>query len=509
MELIHGQGGTGATAPDPAREVFTNPVISDPRGTDHGDPFVLRHLNSYFLYHTTDDGDAGISVYRSADLVHWHFEGFALEPAQGNHWAQTDLWAPEVMAWRGLFYMYVSATRLGPDGHGFEALRRQGLARSAAPTGPFVLDDAPLVRDVWSIDGHPFQDEDGKLWLFYNTRTPATRFDGYRGSGTVVDRLLKPDRLEGSPTPVAFPSERWEGNAAGDEFWNEASWVLKRRGRYYHLYSGGSYRDATYGVGITAADRPRGPWRKDPLNPVFRSGRRIRGPGHHSVILAPDGVTFYAVYHAYDGEQPGRKIHLDPLHWAGDRPIIGTDAVAGRPTEEAQPLPPRPVFDPAVPWWQADIWAWGSALEIDGHQVVLPASAQALRVRVNQGRHGLRVWVDGRLHYQEPGDHAPRFAADGELMLASLTSSLTDEAIRWLAPGERHAWSWGGDGPVEVVLAVLGSCRLTAGKVETTATSPQDRFALVRLHAPGGTAEIIVTGRDTGAQVTDLFVAAR
>ncbi len=493
---------------------FTNPVIDDGGATDHGDPFVLRHLDAYFLYHTTDDGDAGISVHRSTDLVHWTFEGFALEPATGDHWAQTDLWAPEVMAWRGAFYMYVSGTRLGRDGHGVEALRRQGLARSSSPTGPFVLDDAPLVRDVWSIDGHPFQDEDGTLWLFYNVRTDGTNVGGRPGSGTVADRLLAPDRLEGAPAPVAFPSDRpsdrWEASADGGAFWNEASWVLKRRGRYYHLYSGGAYVDATYGIGITTADRPRGVWRKDPLNPVLRSGRRIQGPGHHSVILAPDGVTEYAVYHGYADGRPGRKVHLDPLTWAGDRPIIGTDPVAGRPTEGPQPLPPAPVFDAAVPWWHADMWVRGPVVAVDGREVALPDGPGPLRVRVNQGRHGLRLWVDGRLHEQDPGHHAPRFTAPGgELVPASLTSSLTDEAVRWLAPGERHAWPWGGAGPVDVVVAVRGGCRLEAGEAEAEATSPEDRFALVRLRAPAGAREVVVTGTGRGAQVTDLFVAAR
>ncbi|MBA3406637.1 MAG: family 43 glycosylhydrolase, partial [Solirubrobacterales bacterium] len=73
---------------------FTNPVVSDDRGADHGDPFVLRHRDEYFLYHTTDDGDRGISVHRSRDLVHWSFAAIALLP---GGWAQTDVWAPEVV----------------------------------------------------------------------------------------------------------------------------------------------------------------------------------------------------------------------------------------------------------------------------------------------------------------------------------------------------------------------------------------------------------------------------
>ncbi len=56
---------------------------------------------------------------------------------------------------------------------------------------------------------------------------------------------------------------------------------------------------------------------------------------------------------------------------------------------------------------------------------------------------------------------------------------------------------------------MLGSCRLAARGVETTATSPEDRFALVRLHAPHGASEIVATGEGAGARIADLFAAAR
>jgi GH43 family beta-xylosidase len=178
---------------------FTNPVIGGAGGADHGDPFVLRHQGEYFLYHTTDDGDRGISVHRSRDLVRWSFAGHALEPAG---WAQTDIWAPEVVHAGGEFLMYVSGTTLAPDGTGVEAERRQGLARARDPLGPFQWDEAPLVRDTWSIDGHPFRAADGGDWLFYNVRTPETRFEGHSGSGNVVIGCRRPT---GSPGRRASP----------------------------------------------------------------------------------------------------------------------------------------------------------------------------------------------------------------------------------------------------------------------------------------------------------------
>jgi len=488
---------------------FTNPVISDDGGRDHGDPFVLRHLDRYYLFHTTDDGDSGISVHESVDLVHWTFRGYALEPGPPDHWAGTDLWAPEVLHRHGTFYMYVAGTRMGPDGHGVEAERRQGLARSTSPTGPYVLDPEPLVHDVWSIDGHPFQDEDGSLWLFYNVRTPRTRFRGKPGSGTVVDRLADVDRLEGFPVPVAFPSDEWEGRADHQAYWNEGSWVLKRRGEYHHLYSGGHYLDASYAIGLTSARHPRGPWRKDRDNPILRSGDRITGPGHHSVILGPDGVTAYAVYHAYDGPRRGRKVHLDPISWCGDRPLIGPGPVTGRPTERPQPVPPPPVHDPRVPWWHADLWVDGTRVTVGEEVVDLGARMEVRRVRINQSQRGLRAWVDGHLVSQHQGLHAPALGTDGRILEGSLTSHLSDETMYWLAPGERQEWAWGGEGPLDVTLAVRGAARVRAGSQDARVVSPVERFSLVSLRIQDGAREICAIGEGAGAQVTDLFVAAR
>ena len=488
---------------------FTDPVVSDTAGVDHGDPFVLRYLDEYFLYHTTNDGDCGISVHRSRDLVNWTFAGFALEGGGDDHWAQTDLWAPEVMYWRGVFYMYVAGTVFQPNSReGDNTRRRQGVARADHPLGPFTLEPEPLVRDSYSIDGHPFQDEDGTLWLFYNVRGDQISTHGLPASGNVVDRLITPTRLEGRPRPVSFPDARWEASLDGSQYWNEGSWVLKRRGRYFQLYSGGHYGDASYGIGMTCADAPGGPWTKNPANPIFASGERITGPGHHSVILAPDGVSYYAVYHGYDGAQRGRKVHLDPVRWCGDGPVIGTHPANGRPTEGPQLMPPEPVHDSGVPWWHADLWARGRRLSIAGTPVELPDETRPSRVRVNQSDSGLRVWVDGRLAAQDPGRHDADFGCDGDILASSVTSHLEDEAIRWLAPGERHAWSWGGAGPLELWVAVRGSANVSAGEAQTEVTSPPDAYALAHLASTDGAGEIGITGQRTGAHVTDLFVVA-
>ncbi|HYY11147.1 MAG TPA: glycoside hydrolase family 43 protein [Kineosporiaceae bacterium] len=529
VDPLPGLTALPGTPARPATGTFVNPVLDTGAGRDHGDPFVLRHAGRYYLYYT---GTAGIEVWTGTDLAHWSPRGLALVAPEGDHWAQVDLWAPEVLYADGWFHMYVTGTRHPADGaathpgagvgvnSGDDALRRQGVARSRDPLGPFELDPEPLLG-VWSIDGHPFVDVDGRRWLFYNVRDDSTRYRGsVPGCGNLVDELVTPTQVRGEPVPVALPDAAWEGNSSGGWFWNEGPTVLRRRGRYVQMYSGGYYGDATYGVGFAAADSPRGPWVKAPHNPVFVSGPRITGPGHHCVTTGPDGVTPYAVYHGYVDGLPGRKVHVDRLHWSTEGPRLGAGAAPGTPTESAQPLPDGPAHDPAVPYWHAELWVRARTLCLGAVTVDLP-DADCL-VDVTQREQDVRVLVDGRAVVTAPAgdparvalDLAAGTAVDGVVRSLALTTWREDEDLRVLGPGEVHTVAWGGDLPVELSLAVDGAVlvRLSdAGGVvaEHAVTGGGHLPELVRLRTERPIALVEVCAGAGGALVSDLVLTAR
>lgn len=490
---------------------FRNPVLTDDEGIDRGDPFVLRYLDRYYLYHTSENRGPGILVYSSSDLLNWEPHGYAIHPSdEADHWAQSDLWAPEVMYEDGTFYMYVTGTRFDEHGEPSDEHRRQGLARSTDPRGPFTLDPRPLIDDEWTIDGHPLRDQDGITWLVYNTREriwdPVTETSYLaRQTGNVIDQLVAPDKLAGYPSIVSFPTEAWEGN--GHFYWNEGAWVLKRGGRYHLLYSGCDYRDRGYAVGLLTASNPRGPWIKHPENPILRSGNRIIGPGHPSVALAPDNVTPYIVYHAYvDDPAQGRKVHIDRVQWAGEMPVIGQPA--GVPTEAAQRRPPQPVYDEAVPTWVADFWARGEWVDVAGVRIELPGN-EMHRVRVQDGVEGFKVWTDDRLAHEEP-PRGTGFAIDSEaeVMALGVTSCVDDEREHVLVAGENRIWEWGGDGAVEVTMAICGSCVVNVGTAQVQVDQAQDRFGLFKMVGRARTG-IAVRAIADGARVADLLVVAR
>ncbi len=505
---------------------FVNPVLDSPHAADHGDPFVLRHNGEYLLFHTTDDGRRPVSVHRSRDLVAWELVGEAL--AGGPPGAQTDLWAPEVLRRDATWKMYVAATRRvdggAPDpsgaGEGVDAARRQWLATAGAPGGPYAWEPEPLL-DTWAIDGHPFLDEDGALWLFYNVHSafladPAAVGLAATGTGILVDRLVGDARLEGRPVPAVVPSQPWESNHAGTFRWNEGPWVLKRRGLYFLMYSGGNYRESTYGLGLATATDPRGPWHKDPLNPILGSGRRITGPGHHCVVLAPDGVTPYAVYHGYvaGSRRPGpgthgggRKIHIDRLRWAGARPHIGRpEHFPGLPTEDEQPLPPPPVHEPAVAHWNEEVWMQGSAVSVGGLTVEFPDGLHRVQATSANGRLDIRV--DGVLGHRGPAAPPP-VTVRGDVLHRARTSHLSDEQVHDVGPYGRVSWDWGGSGPVEVCVAIRGAATVRVGGEVRDVFSPADRYDLVTVVLEDGAARIEVEAGPQGARVADLFVAAR
>ncbi len=284
-------------------------------GVDHGDPFVLRHDGRYYLYHT---GARAVPVYESADLRTWTPRGVALSAAGAPAWAAIDYWAPEVVVRDGTVFMYVAATSRPPTGAGDDQARRVGVARATHPLGPFVWDAEPLITD-WSIDAHPFHDQDGQWWLFYSVRNAATRYrDGTIGCGIAVDQLPEPGRVAGEPTVILSPDRRWEGNRDGSWYWNEGPCVTWRDGRYRLLYSGGWYGDGTYAVGLATATRIGGPWTKDPDNPLLVSGPVVTGPGHTCLTTGPDGRTFL-VHHGHLPGRSGRAAFVTEVTWRGDR----------------------------------------------------------------------------------------------------------------------------------------------------------------------------------------------
>ncbi|HEV2092054.1 MAG TPA: glycoside hydrolase family 43 protein, partial [Rubrobacter sp.] len=294
---------------------YTNPVYDGYLG----DPFVLKHNGEYYAYGTVPLDELAVPVLLSRDLANWRPLGNALTLHDDTFEA---LWAPEVAYDNGTFYMYYSAGGEKGEDH------RLRVATASHPAGPFEDSGAVLTPDdPFTIDAHPFRDEDGRWYLYYCRDFLDLDAEGRVGTGVVVDRLVGMTRLAGERRTVVRPYADWQlyerrrvwYGRVWDWYTVEGAFVRKHEGRYYCLYSGGAWREPNYGVSYVAADHPMGPFapEADAEGPgILRtSPERVIGPGHASVVHAPDNTREYLVYHAWDPGHKRRRMRIDPLNW--------------------------------------------------------------------------------------------------------------------------------------------------------------------------------------------------
>jgi arabinan endo-1,5-alpha-L-arabinosidase len=313
----------------PVRRTYRNPVHDG----YFADPFVLRLPDRYVAYGTGSTVDGLVfEVLESTDLASWTRVGGAMRPVSDD--LGSDYWAPEVAEAEGRFWMYYSVGH-GDSGHHL----RVAVADTA--TGPFVDLGVNLTpNERFAIDPHPFRDEDG-TWYLYFARDVL---DADRvGTHLAVDVLTSMDALTGSTRAVLAPSADWQIFArdraiyGGSYDWHtlEGPTVRRHDGRYYCIYSGGSWQTEGYAVSWASAATPLGPWSEAPSGDarLLRTvPDHVRGPGHNSVVTTFGG-TDMLVYHAWNSDVTRRQLCIDPLTWAEDGPRTSG------PSWDEQPLP--------------------------------------------------------------------------------------------------------------------------------------------------------------------------
>ena len=328
-----------------AARTYTNPVV--PR--NFPDPAVFQHQALYYAFGTTGQGRTAdgriFSVLISSNLVDWRDVGGALAPPPGSD--GLDFWAPEVVFHDGMFYMYYSR---GGGAIAATVGHRLYVATSALPQGPYTEVSALDVPDSqFTIDAHPFRDDDGQWYLFY-ARDFIDSDDGYfPGTGLAVDRLATMTRLAQQPRTVLRARHPWtifEANRRMPLYGNrvfaqwhtlEGPYVRRYQGKYYCFYSGANFLTDRYGVDFCVADSIPGPYSEAGggagARVLHAVPGHVRGPGHHSHAMGPDGQTEYLVYHAWNSQMTERQLCIDKLVWTAQGPrCLG-------PTYSPQPLP--------------------------------------------------------------------------------------------------------------------------------------------------------------------------
>lgn len=277
-------------APATRTLTWTNPIIDKYLA----DPCVYYDNGYYYLFATGKAPDGrGVQIYRSPDLQDWTFVKGAVEPGDSLAWNWKHFWAPEVIEIDGKFYLYYTASpKDSPSNSG----NRVGAAVADSIQGPY-RDLGVVVRHA-SIDGHPFIDRGGRMYMYYTIEHLNEK--GLKAGNIYVETMTSPTETDGNPVKIY------------DKYgWQEGPVVQNIDGKYIMTFSQGAWTNETYNVRYATADSPLGPFTEG-SHVILQSNEMVKGPGHHFLFKDESGRDWMA-YHGWDTAFTARYPRIDPI----------------------------------------------------------------------------------------------------------------------------------------------------------------------------------------------------
>ena len=265
-----------------------------------GDPFVMRFNGLYYLYASSCEDR--VRVYTSRNLIDWEFQGWCTEN-KDVYFA----YAPEVVYWRGNFYMITS-----PNGGGHYILK------SDSPLGVF----RPVTGNFgYQIDGSFFVEDDGRLMLLFPEDSQIKQV--YLNEDTLL-----PNGIKYSTTATL-------------RHWTEGPGLFRRGDWYYLTFTGNHVLSSGYRVAYASRLGSSAGKFNQPaddtilIHSVF--GDSFTGLGHSSNFIGPDLDSMYTAYHSFVNiNGPARLYNLDRLLTNGG--VLYTTG----PTNFPMPAPKMP-----------------------------------------------------------------------------------------------------------------------------------------------------------------------
>jgi beta-xylosidase len=279
---------------------YKNPVLH----ADYSDPDAIRVGDDYYMVASSFDGVPGLPLLRSRDLVNWTIVGHALSrqppfDRYENTQHGNGVWAPSIRYRNGEFYIYY------PD-----------------PDFGIYLTKAKTITGSWSppelvkagkglIDPCPFWDEDGQVYLAY----------AYAGSRAGIKSVIAVMKLNSAGTKAATEGTIvYDGHEQDPTI--EGPKMYKRNGYYYIFAPAGGVS-----TGWQVALRSKNIYGPYERKIVMDQGKSvINGPHQGAWVTTQTGEDWFL--HFQDKGAYGRVVHLQPMKWVNNWPVIGLDTGA-------------------------------------------------------------------------------------------------------------------------------------------------------------------------------------
>jgi beta-xylosidase len=275
---------------------YTNPVIF----ADYSDPDVIRVDDDFYLVSSSFNCVPGLPVLHSRDLVNWKIIGHVFDalpfPTFDNPQQGKGCWAPSIRYHDAQFWVFYGDPDLGVY-----------MSRARKPEGPWE----PLVcikeAKGW-IDPCPLWDDDGNAYLVHAWAKSRAGFN----SILTVNRLSPDGRRILDAGVTVFDGHRNQPTIEGPKFY-------KRNGYYYILAPAGGV--ATGWQVALRAKNVYGPYEEKVV--LHQGATKINGPHQGGWIETQTGESWFV--HFQDRGAYGRVVHLQPVAWRNDWPVMGSD----------------------------------------------------------------------------------------------------------------------------------------------------------------------------------------
>jgi len=276
---------------------YRNPIIY----ADYSDPDVIRVGDDFYLTASSFNCVPGLPILHSHDLVNWKIIGHALKrlppedvfskPQHGN-----GVWAPAIRYHAGEFFIFYP----DPD-------RGIYLVKAKDAAGPWSEPLLIKAAKGW-IDPCPLWDTDGKAYL---VSAMAASRSGIK-SILIVSRMSEDGTRLLDDGAIVFDGHDQNPTVEGPKCY--------KRNDYYYIFAPAGGVESGWQL-VLRSKNIFGPYE---ARKVLAQGKTdINGPHQGAWVETQTGESWFI--HFQDRRAYGRIVHLQPMRWTGDWPVIGND----------------------------------------------------------------------------------------------------------------------------------------------------------------------------------------
>lgn len=277
---------------------YINPVLH----ADYSDPDVCAVGSDFYMTASSFNCIPGLPILHSKDLVNWKLVNYALKVQLPKEYYNIPrhgkgVWAPSIRYHKDEFYIFWG----DPD---------FGIYRIKAKDPAGEWSEPLLVKPgKGMIDVTPLWDDDGKVYI---VNAWASSRSGINSVLTVTELDQECEKAISDPVMV------FDGNATQNHT-VEGPKFYKRNGYYYIMAPAGGVEQ-----GWQLAMRSKDIYGPYEAKKVMAQGNtNINGPHQGGWVETQAGESWFVNFQ--DKKMYGRVIHLNPVKWINDWPVIGVD----------------------------------------------------------------------------------------------------------------------------------------------------------------------------------------